>query len=122
MNVILTVFNWVLISSLKACLIIPIIIIAKLVLKDKLSSSWHYFIWFLLVLGLILPVVPESPFSLYNFLPRFGTIDFKKYDVQDLSEKNIVNETGVWQRFVLFGTTLIGLLGGECRIRKKFYA
>lgn len=93
MNVILTVFNWVLISSLKACLIIPIIIIAKLVLKDKLSSSWHYFIWFLLVLGLILPVVPESPFSLYNFLPRFGTIDLKKYDVQDLSEKNIVNET-----------------------------
>jgi len=38
----LTVFDWVLISSLKACLIIPVIIMAKLVIKDKSTSSWHY--------------------------------------------------------------------------------
>ncbi|MDR3503544.1 MAG: M56 family metallopeptidase, partial [Legionella sp.] len=92
MNVILTVFNWVLVSSLKACLIIPVILTAKLVFKDKLTSSWHYFIWFLLLIRLIIPVAPGSPFSIYNLLLKDRDIVSRKNNVQDQSAK-IINET-----------------------------
>ncbi|MHB1652074.1 MAG: M56 family metallopeptidase [Desulfitobacteriaceae bacterium] len=88
------VFNWVLFSSLMACLIILIILLVKLVVKDKVPPSWHYFIWFLLVIRLVLPVAPGSPLSILNVLPTFRNIVLKTYDVQVSTEKNTVNETG----------------------------
>ncbi|WP_282433337.1 M56 family metallopeptidase [Desulfosporosinus sp. FKA] len=82
-------------SSLMACLIIPSILLVKLAVRDKLSPSWHYFIWFILLIRLILPVTPASSLSILNVLPRFNAISFKTSNVQVPLEKDTVPQTGV---------------------------
>ena len=74
LSIIFTLFHWVLISSLAACLLIPFILLVKFMVKDKLSPSWHYFIWFILLIRLIIPVSLESPLSVLNLLPGLDNI------------------------------------------------
>ncbi|MBP1989998.1 beta-lactamase regulating signal transducer with metallopeptidase domain [Paenibacillus eucommiae] len=40
-------------------------------MKHKLKPKWHYMLWLLLILRLILPWTPESSFSVFNLFP-FG--------------------------------------------------
>lgn len=67
MQVLLSVFNWVLISSAMAIVPACIILLVKSALKNRLGAGWHYYIWLLLVVRLLLPYSPQSPFSIYNF-------------------------------------------------------
>jgi beta-lactamase regulating signal transducer with metallopeptidase domain len=67
MQVLLSVFNWVLISSVLAIVPACIILLVKFALKNSLGARWHYYIWLLLVVRLLLPYSPQSPFSIYNF-------------------------------------------------------
>jgi beta-lactamase regulating signal transducer with metallopeptidase domain len=48
-----------------ACLILLI----KQLLKNKLTPKWHFYIWMILALRLIIPGLPESDYSLLNFMP-----------------------------------------------------
>lgn len=66
MQVLLSVFNWVLISSVLAIVPACIILFVKAALKNRLGARWHYYIWLLLVVRLLLPYSPQSPFSIYN--------------------------------------------------------
>ncbi len=60
------VFQEVLRLSLKGTLLIIVLIIIKGILRDRLSANWHYTVWLLLILRLVLPVAPEAELSLYN--------------------------------------------------------
>src|SRR5690606_8304483 len=65
------VFQTVLTTTLYVTVLIGFIFLAKWLLKDRLNVRWHYLLWLLVVVRLILPWTPESSFSLYNF------VDFK---------------------------------------------
>lgn len=67
MNGIQMLFNWVMFSSAIASLIVIMILLAKSIFRTKMSAGWHYYIWVLLIIRLIIPYAPESPFSIYNF-------------------------------------------------------
>ncbi|NLY18260.1 MAG: hypothetical protein GX045_04775 [Clostridiaceae bacterium] len=42
------------------------IVLIKRLFNNKLSANWHYYIWFLLIIRLIMPYTPESSLSIYD--------------------------------------------------------
>ncbi|CAM3827781.1 M56 family metallopeptidase [Marinicrinis lubricantis] len=62
------IFQWVLTTSAMASVMVGLILLAKFLLKDKLNIRWHYLLWILVIIRLILPWTPESSFSVFNLV------------------------------------------------------
>ncbi len=56
-----------------------IIILTKALLKNKLNATWHYYIWFLLVIRLVIPYAPQTSFSIFNLIPRTSLNSIENY-------------------------------------------
>lgn len=56
-----------------AVLTAALIVLIRLVFRKVLSAKAKYYLWLLLALRLVLPIVPASPTSLLNFLPTSGS-------------------------------------------------
>lgn len=63
------IFRLVLTTSLYASVAGIIIILLKAILKDRINPQWHYIIWIVLLLKLLVPFGPESAVSLFNRVP-----------------------------------------------------
>ncbi|MDD3890255.1 MAG: M56 family metallopeptidase [Syntrophomonadaceae bacterium] len=63
-----SIFNWIIFSSLMGSILVFLILGVKFAFKSALGANWHYYIWFLLLLRLIVPFTPESPVSVFNFV------------------------------------------------------
>lgn len=59
-------FTWILSASFMASVLVVMILAVKWVLRDKLRPRYGYLLWMLLILRLLLPWTPESPFSMFN--------------------------------------------------------
>lgn len=59
-------FTWVIHTSMLAGTMVILILIIKAVLGSRLKASWHYALWLLLILRLVIPAGPESSLSIYN--------------------------------------------------------
>ncbi len=57
-------------GTITACLILLI----KLLLKNKLPPKWHFYLWIILAVRLMIPSLPESDFSLLNAIPATQNI------------------------------------------------
>ena len=70
MNVIIhhidTFFSWLLQSTAQASIVICIILILQWLLRNKLNARWHYGLWLLLLVRMLLPWAPQSPTSIFN--------------------------------------------------------
>lgn len=56
-----------------------IIILIKALFKNRFNAVWHYYIWFLLIIRLIIPYAPESSLSIFNLLsPASQRIEYHK--------------------------------------------
>ena|GEM_PF-519568 len=64
------IFSAVLTTSFYATIVGLAVIFIKSILRNQLSPKWHYFIWVVLILKLLIPFGPESAFSLFNFIPK----------------------------------------------------
>ncbi|WP_369900096.1 M56 family metallopeptidase [Bacillus manliponensis] len=62
------VFDWVIETSIMASALLGVILFAKAILRNKLSPRWHYFLWIVLIVRLLLPWSPDSAFNMYSFL------------------------------------------------------
>ncbi|SKC42337.1 M56 family metallopeptidase [Maledivibacter halophilus] len=60
------VFYWLIDTSIKGSLLIISILLIKLLLKNRLGARWHYSIWFLLLIRLVMPFAPQSSISVFN--------------------------------------------------------
>jgi len=70
------VFRYIVSLSLLGSVLAIGILLIKLLFRQKLSANWHYYIWFMLILRLLIPFTPPSSFSVFNLLPQFQhTID-----------------------------------------------
>lgn len=76
------VFKIVLTTSFYAGIVGMVILLVKNVLKDKLNPRWHYLLWIVLLVKLILPFGPESALSLYNFLEPLSQ-EIKFFDLPE---------------------------------------
>jgi len=67
-------FHYVVSLSLLGSVAAAGLFLIKLLLRQKLSANWHYAIWFILILRLVIPYTPSTPFNVFNFLPPYQQI------------------------------------------------
>lgn len=60
------VFRWVLQTTWQAAVLAGLILLAQRLLRNRLPPFWRYGLWLLLVVRLLVPVPPQSPFSIFN--------------------------------------------------------
>lgn len=80
-------FDWVLKTTLLASVIIILILIIKAVLNNKVKPGWHYALWLVLMLRLLIPFGPQSEFSIENLF-------FKIYAAQSSEVESPIHLTG----------------------------
>jgi bla regulator protein BlaR1 len=66
MNFIYLLFIETIKLSIMASVTSIVIFLIKTIGKNKFSSTWHYYIWLLVVIRLILPYSLNSPVSIFN--------------------------------------------------------
>lgn len=77
-----TLFKIILSLSFMGSILAVIIILIKGLFKNKFNGGWHYYIWFLLIIRLVMPHAPESSLSIFNFLnPPSPSIEIVQDDI-----------------------------------------
>lgn len=89
MELVSATFNWVMISSLIGSFIICMILLIKLIIRNKQGALWHYYIWFILILRLMIPYSPKSSISIFNI---FNPVVTNLYHSQSNTTKTVKNE------------------------------
>lgn len=69
-----SLFKTILSLSFMGAVVALIIFLVKAVVKDRLSAKWHYLIWILLVLRLVLPFSISTSLSIFNVMPDPASI------------------------------------------------
>lgn len=65
--------RWFFFTSLKASILIPIILLVQILLRQKISARWNYALWFILLIRLVLPFEIENKFNIFSLLPSSET-------------------------------------------------
>jgi beta-lactamase regulating signal transducer with metallopeptidase domain/sugar lactone lactonase YvrE len=63
-------FAWLLRVSWQASVLAVVILAVQWAFQRQLSARWRYALWFLLMARLVLPILPSSPVSIFNLVPR----------------------------------------------------
>ncbi len=72
-NDIAPVFQWLVKSTLQASVVICIVLAVKILLAKKLTPRWHYILWMLVIVKMVMPVSMQSSFSIFNLIPNQNT-------------------------------------------------
>ncbi|MBW8034918.1 MAG: DUF3887 domain-containing protein [Planctomycetes bacterium] len=62
-------FQWLTRSTLQVSLLVCIILLVKIVLRTKLAPRWHYCLWLLVIVRMLMPAAPQSSLSVFNLIP-----------------------------------------------------
>jgi protein-export membrane protein SecD len=65
----LPVLNWLFESTIYISILICLIFIIKAFTKRRLPAWWSYFLWLLLLVRMLIPVVVETPVGVFNYFP-----------------------------------------------------
>ncbi|TCO53965.1 M56 family metallopeptidase [Caldanaerobacter subterraneus] len=91
------IFYTVFLISIQASIVGLFIVLVKRILNNKISPEWHYALWVVLILKLILPFGPESALSFFNLMPQVEqSVDFLHYQSY---QENIYNRPVINDRF-----------------------
>ncbi len=63
-------FEWLVKTTIQGSVLIGLILLVKIILRGRLPIRWHYFFWLLLLVRLAAPRLPQSRFSIFNFIPE----------------------------------------------------
>ncbi|MCB2360078.1 M56 family metallopeptidase [Clostridium estertheticum] len=91
MLLLISIFKWVLYSTALASILSLIILLFKLLLKNKLGVRWHYAIWLIIVIRLLIPYGLQSSLSLFNLIEFNSNQVTKVTYTQNLEVNKIVN-------------------------------
>ncbi len=64
-----SVLTWLIQTTLYVSTLICLILLLKAITGRRLPAWWHYGLWLLLVARMLMPWVPESRLSLFNYMP-----------------------------------------------------
>jgi bla regulator protein BlaR1 len=64
------VFGWLLEASWQASVLAILVLCLQWLFGEKLNPRWHHALWLLVVARLLLPALPESTLSLFQFAPK----------------------------------------------------
>ncbi|MEG0905206.1 MAG: M56 family metallopeptidase [Cellulosilyticaceae bacterium] len=76
------VFEWVMLTTFYGSVVGVTLLLVKSVLKQRISPRWHYALWSILIIKLIMPIGPESSLSLFNLFvaERFSVKQLESVD------------------------------------------
>jgi bla regulator protein BlaR1 len=60
--------QWLLGTSFAGCILTLLILLVKFGFGRQMSTGWHYYLWFLLIIKLVIPFGPASSFSVFTML------------------------------------------------------
>ena len=85
MNILTSIFKQVLYLGASASILILLILLIKKIFNKALSPKWHYYIWILLFIRLIVPFYPQSSVSIYNlFYPLAEKINLSSSPISSI--------------------------------------
>ena len=58
--------SWLLRASLQAAVLVGLVLLLQYLLGRRLSARWRANLWLIVLLRLLIPVLPQSPISLFN--------------------------------------------------------
>ncbi|GLC31314.1 M56 family metallopeptidase [Clostridium omnivorum] len=64
------IFLWILRASCIASILIVCVAILRKMFKDKLAVEFNYLLWIIIFLRLVVPMFPQSKFSVFNYIER----------------------------------------------------
>jgi Exopolysaccharide biosynthesis protein related to N-acetylglucosamine-1-phosphodiester alpha-N-acetylglucosaminidase len=65
---IVSIFKLALYTSFISSLFVVFILMIKFILKNRFGVKWHYYIWFLVIIKLLMPYSVQSPTSIFNLI------------------------------------------------------
>lgn len=68
----INIFETIVLSSLIGSVIVLMILIIKWIFKNKLNCTFHYYIWIILLIKLIVPFGPKTSLNLSNMYQKFN--------------------------------------------------
>ncbi|NMM62707.1 peptidase M56 [Clostridium sp. P21] len=80
-------FNWIVQLSVSASILIVLVLAIQKLIKNRFGARFQYIIWFAVVLRLVLPQLPTSSISIFNYIPSA-----KQMPPIIVVEKSIKNE------------------------------
>ena len=63
------IFGWLLAASWQAAVLALLVLLVQTLLRNRLNPRWRYALWLLVLARLLLPALPESTLSLFQFAP-----------------------------------------------------
>ncbi|MEH7094420.1 M56 family metallopeptidase [Neobacillus vireti] len=63
-------FDWVIETTIMSSILVALIIGVKILLRNRLTPRWHFLLWMILIVRLLLPWSPDSSYSIYSILSR----------------------------------------------------
>ncbi|MGH4124689.1 MAG: M56 family metallopeptidase [Clostridium sp.] len=82
-------FEQIILLSIMGSIVSIAILVIKAVFRQKLSAKVHYYIWFLLVLKIIIPLNIQSHLNPFNFING----ESQRYDVYSIVKQNLARST-----------------------------
>lgn len=67
-----------------------IVLIMKTLLKNRISPKWHFVLWGIIAVRLLIPVLPESDLSIFNRVPQVQYIHEENIDEMDSFRSNTI--------------------------------
>lgn len=62
----LSFFDWIWSTSLKVSFLVILLLLMKLVVKNRIGARLHYWLWVAVFVSLLVPWAPQSSLSIYN--------------------------------------------------------
>ncbi|NQV35265.1 MAG: hypothetical protein HQ515_21405, partial [Phycisphaeraceae bacterium] len=66
--------RWLWPASLNTSVVIALILLIRVLLKDRFAVRWTYWLWLFVLIRMLIPWVPQSPVSLFNLWSRPGPV------------------------------------------------
>jgi bla regulator protein BlaR1 len=63
-------FGWLLGSTFQASVLVCIILLLKALVRERIVVRWHYWLWLVLVVRMVMPWAPESSFSVFTVISK----------------------------------------------------
>ncbi|MBU3190126.1 stage II sporulation protein P [Clostridium bowmanii] len=90
----LNIFKIITLSSLTGSVIVLLILLTKTIFRNKLNSTYHYYMWLILLIKLIIPLGPQTPLNISNLYKNYyvqSTINESTQKTQINSSEQFVN-------------------------------
>ncbi|GKU26525.1 M56 family metallopeptidase [Clostridium folliculivorans] len=94
MDLLNKIFTSIVYLSLMASAAVILISLIKLIFKNKFSGSWHYYIWLIVIIRLMLPYSIDSNISLFNYT-NVGIGDNLSKNISSIIEENNISKVPI---------------------------